>query len=169
MEMPSDMGIVSFPFINVTPGSATDSEHSRLLVRSHVGSWVRQQTKRNSGASSDTDEVDDGHTQGVKSSTHRADWNSIELEIATSASSSTPLAIGCQTPDLVTDQTSSGGHDDNDLDLPRSSNAPGPSAFSLCGSLHSIDYIGVGTFALFQMYPSINFPPTFVNWCTKYC
>jgi hypothetical protein len=164
MEMPSDEGIVSFPFINVTPGSATDSAHSRLLVRSHVGSWVRQQTRQNSGAS-DTDEVDGGHTQGVKSSTHRADWNSIKLEIATSASSSTPLTIGCQSPE----QTSSGGQDDNGLDLPRSSNAPGPSAFSLCGSLHSIDYIGVGTFDLFQMYPSNNFPPAFVNWCTKDC
>jgi hypothetical protein len=161
--MSSDEGIVSFPFINVTPGSATDSAHSRLLVRSHVASWVRQQTKQNSGASADTDEVDGGHTQGVKSSTHRADWNSIKLEIATSASSSTPLTIGCQTLDLVTDQTSSGGHDDNGLDLPRSSNAPGPSALSLCGSLHSIDYIGVG------VYPSINFPPAFVNWCSKYC
>jgi hypothetical protein len=166
--MPSDEGIMSFPFINVTPGSATDSAHSRLLVRSHVGSWAWQQTKQNSGAS-DTDEVDDGHTQGVKSSTHRADWNSIKLEVATSASSSTPLTIGCQTQDLVTDQTSSGGHDDNGLDLPRSSNAPGPSASSPCGSLHSIDYIGGGNFDLFQMNPSNNFPPAFVNWCTKYC
>ena len=159
---------MSFQFINVTPGSATDSAHSRLLVRSHVGSWVWQQTKQNSGTS-DTDEVDDGHTQGIKSSTHRADWNSIKLEVATSPSSSTPLAIGCQTPDLATDQTSSRAHDDNGLDHPRSSNALEPSDPSPCGSLHSIDYIGGGKFYLFQMNLSNNFPPAFVNWCTKYC
>ena len=147
--MPSDKGIVSFPFINVTPGSATDSEHSRLLVRSHVGSWVRQQTKQNSGASSDTDEVDDGHTQGVKLSTHRADWNSIKLEVATSPS---PLAVT-----------------DNGPDLPRSNTTQGVYASSLNRALYPIDSIDVGFFDPFQTYPSNNFPPAFVNWCTKYC
>lgn len=166
--MSSDEGTMSFPFINVTPGSATDSAYNRLLVRSHVGSWVWQQTKQNSGAS-DTDEVDDIHTQGVKSSTHRADWNSIKLEVATSLSSSTPLAISCQTPDLMTDQMSSCGHDDNGLDLSRNSNALSPYGFSLCGSLHSIDYIGGEKLDLFQTNLSNNFPPGFVNWCTKYC
>jgi hypothetical protein len=55
----------SFPFINVTPGSATESSHSRLLSRSHVGSWVWQQTKQNSAAS-DTDKVDNGYTQTLR-------------------------------------------------------------------------------------------------------
>jgi hypothetical protein len=154
----------SFLFLNATPGSATESSHSRLLVRSHVGSWVWQQTKQNSGAS-DTDEVDDGHTQYVKRSTHRADLNSLEFAAATSTSPSDSLTIGCQTPDLATGQAPSGGHDDNGLDH----NAPKLSASSPCISVYSIDYISVATLDPFQTYPSNNFPPAFVNWCTKYC
>jgi hypothetical protein len=156
----------SIPFINVTPGSATESSHSRLLIRSHVGSWVWQ-TKQNSGAS-DTDEVDDGHTQDVERSTHRADLNSTEFKTATSTSPSASFAIGCQTLDLVTDQTSSHGHDYNGLDLPRSNSAPELSTSSPCGSLYSIDYISISALDPFQTYPS-KFPPAFVNWCTKYC
>jgi hypothetical protein len=164
--MPSEESIVprkgeSFPFINVTPGSATESSHSRLLIRSHVGSWVWQQTKQNSEASN-TDEVDNGHTHG-------ADCNNIEFEAATSTSPSDCLIIGCQNPDLATGQTASGGHDDNGLDLLRSNNASGLSASGLCGSSYSIDYISVATLDPFQTYPSNNFPPAFVNWCNKYC
>jgi hypothetical protein len=157
----------SFPFINVTPGSATESSHSRLLIRSHVGSWVRQQTKQNSEAS-DTDEVDNGHTQDITCSTHRAGLNSIELEAATSTSLSASLTIGCQTPDLATGQTPLGGHDDNGLDLLWNNNALEISASGLCRSLYSIDYISVDTLDPFQTYPS-NCPPALVNWCTKYC
>jgi hypothetical protein len=156
----------SFPFINVNPGSATESSHSRLLVRSHVGSWVWQ-TKQNSGAS-DTDEVDDGHTQDVKRSTHRADLNSTEFKAATSISPSASFVLGCQTLDLVTDQASLHGHDNNGLDRPRSNSVPEPSTSSPCGSLYSIDYISIGALDPFQTYPS-KFPPAFVNWCTKYC
>jgi hypothetical protein len=171
--MPSEESIVprkgeSFPFINVTPGSATESSHSRLLVRSHVGSWVWQQTKQNSEAS-DTDEVDNGHTQDITCSTHRAGLNSIELEAATSTTLSASLTIGCQTPDLVTGQASSGGHDDNGRDLLRSNNAPELSASGICGSLYSVDYISVATLDPFQTYQSNHFPHAFVNWCTKYC
>jgi hypothetical protein len=172
IDMPSKESIVpqkrrSFPFINATPDSATERSHSRLLIRSHVGSWVWQQTKQNSGAL-DTDKVDDSHTQDVKRSTHRADWNSIEFEAATSTLPSASLTIGCQTPDLATCQTSSRGHDDNGLDLARSNNTPELSVSSPRGSLHSIDYISVGTLDPFQTYPS-NFPPAFINWCAKYC
>ena len=165
--MASEEGIVRFPFINVTPGSATDSAHSRLLVRSYVGSWVWQQTKQNSG-SSDTDKVDDSHTQGVKISPYRADWNSIKLEVTTSTPPLAPLAISCQTPDLATDQTSSRAHDDNGLDLHRSNNVPSLSASGPCGSLHSIDYISVGTLDPFQTCRS-NFSLTFINSCHIYC
>lgn len=73
---------------------------------------------------SDTDEVGDGHTQYVKRSTHRADWNRIEFEAATSTSPPDFLTINCQTSDLATGQTASGGHDGNGLDLDRSSSAP---------------------------------------------
>jgi hypothetical protein len=64
--MPSEESIVprkgeSFPFINGTPGSATESSHSRLLIRSHVGSWVWQKTKQTSEAPG-TDKVDDSQT-----------------------------------------------------------------------------------------------------------
>jgi hypothetical protein len=151
----------SFPFINVTPGSATESSQSRLLIRSHVGSWVWQQTKQNSEASN-TNEVDNGHTHG-------ADCNNIEFEAATSTTLSASLTIGCQTPDLVTGQTSPGGHDNIGLDLLRSNTAPELSASVPCGSLYSMDYISVDTLDPFQTYPSNNFPPAFVNWCTKYC
>jgi hypothetical protein len=169
--MPSEESIVpqkrrSFPFINVTPGSATESSHSRLLVRSHVGSWVWQ-TKQNSRAS-DTDKVDDGHTQDVKRSIHRADLNSTEFKAATSTSPSAALAIGYQTLDLVTDQTSSHGHDNNGLDRPRSNSVPELSTSTPNRSLYSIDYISIGALDPFQTYPS-KFPPAFVNWCTKYC
>jgi hypothetical protein len=141
----------SFPFINVAPGSATESSYNRLLIRSHVGSWVWQQTKQNSEAS-DTDAVDNRHTHG-------ADCNDVEFEAAIS----TPLlTIGCQTPDLA-GQTPSGSHDDNDLDLPRSNNAPELSASTPCISLYSIDNLDP-----FQTYAS-NFPPAIVNWYTKYC
>jgi hypothetical protein len=158
----------SFLFLNTTPGSATESSHIRLLVRSHIGSWVWQQTKQNYGAS-DTDEVDDGHTQYVKGSSHRADLNSLEFEAATSTSPSDSLTIGCQTPDLATGQTPSHSHDDNGLDLPRSNSAPELSSSNPCGSLYSMDYISVATLDPFQTYPSNTFPPAFVNWCTKYC
>jgi hypothetical protein len=145
--MPSEERIVlqkrrSFPFINVTLGSATESSHSRLLVRSHVGSWVWQ-TKQNSRVS-DTDEVDDGHTQDVKRSTHRADLNSTEFKAATSTSPSASFAISCQTLDLVTDQTSLYGHDNNSLDLPRRNSVPELSTSSPCRPLYSIDYISIG-------------------------
>jgi hypothetical protein len=171
--MPSEETIVpqkrrSFPFINATRGSASERSHSRLLVRSHASSWVWQQTKQNSVAS-DTDKVDDGHTQDVKRSTHRADSDSVEFEAATSTSPSASLTIGCQTPVLATGQTPLGGHDDDGLDLLRNNNAPELSASGLCGSLYSIDYISVATLDPFQTYPSNNFPPAFVNWCTKYC
>jgi hypothetical protein len=163
--MPSKESIVPqkgepFPFINLTPSSATESSQSRLLIRSHVGSWVWQQTKQNSEASN-TDEVDNGHTHG-------ADCNNIEFEAATSATLSASLTIGCQTPDLVTGQTSSGGHDDNGQDLLRSNNAPELSASGICGSLYSVD-ISVATLDPFQTYPSNQFPHPFVNWYTKYC
>jgi hypothetical protein len=170
--MPSEESIVpqkrrSFLFINATPGSATESSHSRLLVRSHVGSWVSQQTKQNSDTSA-TDKVDDGHTQDVKRSTHRADLNNIEFEAATSTSPSASLTIGCQTPDLATGQTLLDGHDDNGLDLLWNNNAPEISTSCLCGLLCSIDYISVDTLDPFQTYPS-NCPPALVNWCAKYC
>jgi hypothetical protein len=157
----------SFPFINVIPGSATQSSHSRLLVRSHVGSWVWHQTKQNSEVS-DTDEVDDDESQDVKCSTHGADLNSTEFKAATSISPSASFVIGCQTLDLVTDQTSSHGHDNNGLDLPRRNSAPELSTSSPYSSLYSIDYISIGALDPFQTYPS-KFPPAFVNWCTKYC
>jgi hypothetical protein len=157
----------SFPFINANPGSATERSHSRFLVRSHVGSWIWQQTKRNSGAS-DTDEVDDSHAQGVKRSMHRANWDSIEFEATTSTTPLASLTIGCQTPDLATGQTSTRRHDDNDLDLLRSSNAPELSPSGLYRLLYSTDYISIGTLDPFQMYPS-NFPPAFVNWAITYC
>jgi hypothetical protein len=166
--MPSEESIVprkgeSFPFINVTPGSATESSQSRLLVRSHVGSWVWQQTRHNSEMS-DTDEVDDDESQDVKRSTHGADGNSIEFEAATSTSLSATLTIGCHIPDLATGQTPSASHDDNGL----GHNAPELSGSSPCISLYSIEYVTVGTLDPFQTYPS-KFPPAFVNWCTKYC
>jgi hypothetical protein len=148
IDMASEEGTVPFPFINMTPGSATDSAHSRLLVRSHVGSWIWQQTKQNSGAS-DSDKVGDGHTQGVKLSTHRADWNSIKPEVATSTS-----------PSAVTD---------NGPDLPRSNTTRGVYASGLNGAQYPIDSIGVGFFDPFQTYPSNNLPPAVANWCIKYC
>jgi hypothetical protein len=156
----------SFPFINVTPGSATESTHSRFLIRSHVGSWVWQQTKQNSEAL-DTDKVDDGHTQDVNRSTHRADadGNHTEFEAAPSTSLAASLTIGCQTPDLATGQRSSRGRDDNGLDLP---DEPKLSASNPRRSLYSIDYISVDTLDPFQTHPS-KFPPALFNWCTKYC
>jgi hypothetical protein len=159
--MPSEESIVprkgeSFPFINITPGSATKSSHSRLLIRSHVGSWVWQKTKQTSELS-DTDEVDDYHSQDVKRSMHGTDSNSIQIEAVTSTSLSASLTIGYQTPDLATSQTPSGGHDDNGRDLPRNNNAP------------ELSDIGVSTLDPFQTHLSDNLPPAFVNWCTKYC
>jgi hypothetical protein len=188
IEMSSEESIVprkgeSFPFINVTPGSATESTHSRFLIRSHVGSWVWQQTKQNSEAldtdkvddaldtdkvdALDTDKVDDGHTQDVNRSTHRADadGNHTEFEATQSTSLAASLTIGCQTPDMATGQRSSRGRDDNGPDLP---DEPKLSASDPRRSLYSIDYISVDTLDPFQTYPS-KFPPAVFNWCIKYC
>ena len=165
--MPSGDGVVSFPFINTTPGLATDSAHSRLLVRSHVSSWIWQQT-RQSSRMSDTNVVNDGHTQGAERSTYRAEGDTVKPEVDTSIP---PSAVSCQSPELATDATSSRGNDGNRQDLLGSNHLPGMSGTGLTGALYSnsLDYIGLGVFNPFQTYPLNNLSPVFVHWCIKYC
>lgn len=171
-SMPSPEGAtsrrqMSFHFVNAHPSSETESLQSRHFVRSHVGSWVWQQTKQSS-RTVENDENDDRYAQDVRPWRDKAGWNTAELLGVGSATSSTSLPISTHSPETETSRTAPSVHNGKEISLPRMNNTLERSAFGSSGSVHSIDYISGGSLDPFQTYPS-GFPSNFVNWCHKYC
>jgi hypothetical protein len=156
---------MSLHYMNSHPSLKTKRSQTRRFIRSHIGSWTQQLVKQNSGES-ETDEIDESHTQDIYCSSDRADRNSINVEAAGSTSSSASLSSRSQTLDWVAGTTTLGSHDEKRLALPRTNKSLGRFASSPSLS-YSIEDISAGTLDPFQTYPS-SFPPGFVNRCIKY-